>query len=122
MLTSAEHLLCVWECNISVLTDLNPYHPGRGTLSPFTHEETALVKVVTRSVPRKAGLFSTIQIGRVGWEALLGVGSGVESVPVLKSPSPCSRPCFYLRTSLLPPVGGVGSTPLKPRPFSCFGS
>lgn len=89
MLTSVEHLLCV-RLSLS-FTNLNPYNPGRGTLSPFTHEETALVKVVTR--------FSDWE-SWVLWGAFQDVGS-LEGANV-------EAPSVMAEASLLPPVGGMG--------------
>lgn len=63
-------------------TNLNPYNPGRGTLSPFTHEETALVKVVTR--------FSDWE-SWVLWGAFQDVGSLAEG-PMLKRLQSWLRP------------------------------
>lgn len=91
MLISVEHLLCVglYLC----FTNLNPYNPGRRTLSPFTHEETALVKVATGFSDRKAELFSTIQIGscwRVLWRRSWGGEPWVVSASV-EHPSPTAE-------------------------------
>lgn len=106
---------------ISVLQILIPTNQVEGHYLHLHMRKQPLVKVATGFSDRKAGLFSTIQVGscwRVLWRRSWGGEPWVVSANV-ETPPPRLRSRFYLRTALLLPVGGVGRP--KPRPLSCFG-